>query len=227
MKDFDMDNTIENVGGEKKAALLTQLHNRTGIPQHEEPQIKERRRFFNIKTAAFGVVGIIAVSIAIVLPISLRKSAPAPHSQQRYTYNAADFDQGDLGLTVREYAEQIGKNILYLDWYDNADEYVTTKYFLPNEEDKIIYISEDIYNGETGDHVRFSFVDNNIDVDYLEEFKESCKLNYEYNNMIISWGCESTIVSRAYFEYNDYKYYVQLFEPMSDQAVLDIVKEMF
>ena len=225
MKDFDIDNAIESADSERKAELLVQLHTRIGNPQHSEQQIKSRKRFFNVKAAAFGVAGIFAVSLAIVLPMALNKNTPyeSPH---RYTYNASQFEYDDLGLTIKEYSAEIGKTFLYIDWYDYAEECITTKYFLSDDADNIIYIAEDIYNGETGDHVQLAFVDTNIDVDRLDDIKASCTKNYEYNNTIINWTYDSMSESRAFFEYDGYKYYLRLFDPMSEQAILDIVKEM-
>ena len=226
MKDFDIDNTIENANSEKKAELLTRLHGRTGIPQQEELQIQSRKGFSKVKAFAFGAVGLIAVSVAIVLPISLRNNTITPPSKPKYTYMVDEFNQDDLGITIKEYAETTGKNILYIDWYDIADDCITTKYFLPDDEDKIICISEDLYNGETGDHVCLFVTDIYTDIDILDNIRESSTAEYEYNNTIIKWAYSDMTESTAYFEYDGYKYYFQLFDAMSEQAILDIVKEM-
>ena len=223
MKDIDIDNTIENAGCEKKEQLRTQLHDRIGLTQQEERQIKSRRKV-SLKAVAFGIAGMCAVCLAIVLPISLYNNTTTP-SQEKFTYAAVDFLYSDLGLTLKEYSEQTGKNILYIDWYDIVDDCVTTKYFLPDKESDIIYIAEDLYNGETGDHVRLSVIDFNINVDRLNDIKDLCVQNYEYNDINIDW-VYNIDASRAYFEYNGYKYYVRLDYPMSEQAILDIVKDM-
>ncbi|MCH5165035.1 MAG: hypothetical protein J1G01_01370 [Clostridiales bacterium] len=226
MKDFDIDSTIEVADGDRKTRLLAQLHARTGIPEIQEHGVKSRKRFFGVKASAFGLVGICVVSLAIVLPISLRNET-APPSQERYTYTAAELSEKDLGMTIKEYAQKIGKDILYLDWYDVAEECNTTKYILPTEENNIIYVAEEITNGETGDNVQLCVVDINIDVDRFDYFKDNCLYEYEYNGVTINWSYDNIITSIAYFEYNDYKYYVQFAYPPSEQAILDIVKEMF
>ena len=224
MRDIDIDNIIENADCEKKEQLQAQLHTRIGLPQQEEWRSKSNRRVFNLKAVGFGIAGMLAVCLAIVLPISLRNNTPP--SQNRYTYTAADFSQGKLGMTIKEYSESSRKNILYLDWYDIADECESTKYFLPKEEENIIYISESICNGETGDRVWFAVVAVNISVDELDDFCDNYVLSYEHNNTKINWSY-SIDISKAYFEYKGYKYYVKLDYPMSEQAILDIVKEMF
>ena len=222
MKDIDIDNTIENAGCEKKEQLRAQLHTRIGVPQKER-QIKSRRKI-SLKALAFGIAGMCAVCLAIVLPISLYNNT-TPSSQDKFTYAAVDFLYDDLGLTIKEYSEQTGKNLLYIDWYDVADECVTTKYYLPDKEDDIIYIAEDLINGETGDCVWFAVVETNVFIDELETVRDICDMSYEYNNTQINWSYNINI-SRAYFVYQGYKYYFKLDYPTSEQAILDIVKDM-
>ena len=227
MKYYDIDKIIETVNREKKSELLAQLHDRTGIPRQEKIEVKKQKRFSNTRAVVFGVAGIIAVSVAIVVPVTLRNDPNLPNTDPKYTFIAADFEQGDLGSTIKGYAQECGESILYIDWYDNADECITTKYFLRKAADKIIYIEEDLYNGETGDHVRISVIDAKSSVDRLDTIKDTCVYDHEYNGTVISWGYDSSSLSIACFEYDCYKYYIQLFEPASEQAVLDIVKEMF
>ena len=225
MKDIDIDNTIENTGCEKKEQLRAQLHTRIGLPQQDEEQIKSTRRGFRLKAVALGIAAMCAVCLAIVLPISLRNNAPTL-SNNRYTYSVDDCLADNMGLTIKEYSEQTGKNILYIDWYDIAEECLTKKYFLPDKEDEIIYITEDLLNGETGDHVRLSIVSTNTSIDELDTFRDFCTLNYKFNGIIIYWVYNFDI-SRAYFEYSGYKYYLRLDYPMSEQSILDIVIDMF
>lgn len=224
MKDIDIDNTIENANSEKKEELRAQLHARLGLPQQEATQTTSRRRVFSLKAVALGIAAMCAVCLAIVLPITLRNNTPA-RQQVRFKYSFADFTNADLGLTIKEYSAQTGKNILYLDWYDNINDCVTKKYFLPNKQNDIIFVSEDLYDGEMGDRVHFDVVGKNIYIDELEIAREACSNNYKYNNTNIHWA-HSDSASRAYFEYKGYKYYVRLDDPMSEQAILDIVKEM-
>ncbi|MCH5162639.1 MAG: hypothetical protein J1G38_04035 [Clostridiales bacterium] len=225
MKDIDIDNIIESVNSEKKEEMRAQLHARLGMSQNEEPRKKDRKRFFSPKVISFGIAGLCAVCLAIVLPISLHKSASSP-SSAKYTYNASDFSDADLGFTIKDYAEQTGKNILYIDWYDIADDYMTTKYFLPNKVNDIIYLSEELYNGETGDHVCLSVVNTNTNVDTLDSIEKACNFHYTYNDTNIGWSY-SLSLSTAYFEYDAYKYYILLYDPITEQSILDIVKSMF
>ncbi|MCH5158944.1 MAG: hypothetical protein J1F33_07100 [Clostridiales bacterium] len=222
MKDKDIDNAIENVNSEKKEAMRAQLYARVGIEDRREQQTKSSPRFLNIKTLVFGLTGILAVCLAIVLPIALLdKTTPPP--QEGFTYTDAVISKDDLGLTIKEYAEQNEADILYIDWYDIAETCVTTKHFLPDDEDKIIYISEELYNGETGENVWLAVTDKNINVDILDHIEQMKGSYYEYNNIKIKWSYEFMSIARAYFEFKDYKYYVQLFYPLAEQDILDIV----
>lgn len=223
MKYNKIDDAIESVNNEKKTEMRAQLHARLGIQVCDEKPIKRRRRFFDYKAIAFGSIGLCAVCLAIILPIAFRDTAP--NKQDRYKYTSSELSHSDLGYNVKEYAELLGKNLLYVDWYDIADDCITSKYFLPNDENNIIYISEDLCNGETGDHVRMLIIENSIDIDAFEFIKESCGLTFEYNNILIKWSYD-TAASQAYFEYDGYEYIMRLFEPTEREAILDIVKDM-
>ena len=226
MRDIDIDNTIENADCEKKEQLRAQLHTRIGLPQQEERHTKSKRRVLSLKTVSLGLAAMCVVCLAIVLPISLREDTEPEPLPRKYTYSTVDLCDADLGLTIKEYSEKIGKNILYIDWYDIAEECVTTKYFLQENENDIIYIAEDLLNGETGDHAHIDVVENNISIDDLDYLSKGCVMAYEYKNININWAY-SLLTAIAYFEYDGYKYYVRLDNPMSEEAILDIVKEMF
>lgn len=223
MKDNKIDDAIESVNNEKKAEMRAQLHARLGIQICDEKPIKRRRRFFDYKAIAFGSVGLCAVCLAIILPIAFRDTAP--NNQDRYKYTSSELSYVDLGYTVKEYAGQFGENLLYVDWYDIADDCITSKYFLSNDEDNLIYISEDLYNGETGDHISTAIIDTNIYIDTFEAMELTCGNKYECNSTEIFWAY-NPFVAHAYFKYDGYKYYLQLFEPTEREAILDIAKDM-
>lgn len=222
MNDNKIDNAIESVNGERKEEMRTRLHRDLDLSQAEEPQAK-RKRFLNVKTFALGFLGICAVCLAIVLPISLR-SAPQEQPEDRYR-SSAELTSSVLGCTIKEYGEQTGKSILYVDWYDVSD-CVSKKYYLPEDEDDIVYLYENYFNDETGDVVKLSVVDLHTHVDTIEASVLYLDQQYEYNNVNIKWSGTSAC-SRAFFQYGEYRYYVELEYPTSEDAVLDIVKNMF
>ncbi|MDE7164413.1 MAG: hypothetical protein K2O04_03215 [Clostridiales bacterium] len=224
MKDKRIDNAIESINSDRKKEMRAQLHSRVDIPQQEQAQTKSMRRVFNAKTVVFGALGICAVCLAIILPITLSGTTSQP-SGGRYNYVASELLHDDLGCTLKEYVEQTDKNILYIDWYDVADDCLTEKYFLPDNENNIIYIREDLYHGETGDHVALAVIARDNSVDWLDSNREGLVQNYVCNNTRVYWGYEVSL-ARAYFEYNGYNYNILLYEPMTEDAILDIVKEM-
>lgn len=222
MNDNKIDNAIESVNGERKEEMRARLHRDLDLSQAEEPQAK-RKRFLNVKTFALGFLGICAVCLAIVLPISLR-SAPQEQPEDRYR-SSAELTFSDLGCTIKEYGEQTGKSILYIDWYD-VSEYVSKKYYLPEDENDIVYLCEQMVHLDLGYEVTLSVTDVHTHVDALDLNAGSLDREYEYKNVNIKWGIASDSTS-AFFEKDGYKYYVELEYPTSEDAVLDIVKNMF
>lgn len=223
MKEYKIDNAIEGVNRERKEELRVQLRLDLDLSQTEEPQVKSRR-FINVKTFALGFAGICAVCLAIVLPISLR-TVPQEQSPERFS-STTQLTYSDLGCTLKEYGEQTGKNLLYVDWYDVAGELVTEKYYLPENKDRTIYLSEYIYNEETGDQLLFRITDMYTHVDYLDAFRNVCLNDYEYNNVKMKLGADSG-ETRAFFEYDGYNYYVSLQYPTSADDIFYVIEKIF
>ncbi len=223
MRGRRVDDAIESVNTERKENMRERLHRDLDLPL-EEAQTTSRRKFFNIKSLVFGATGIIAVCLAIVLPLSLKQPQSQP-PKDRYS-STSELSHKDLGYTLKEYGELIGKNILYLDWYDVADDIYTEKNFKPEDENDILYIDEDLYYEETGDHVQILVTDVNTHVDLLDHIQEICIYDYEYNGTKILWSNDLMTQSNAFFEYDGYKYYVRVFQALTEETILDTVKEI-
>ena len=73
--------------------------------------------------------------------------------------------------------------------------------------------------------INLSFCDISTNVDILEEYKNNCDNEAIINNKKIFWRY-GNIASKAYFEYNGYKYYLEMAYPSSENAILEIVEAM-
>ena len=106
-------------------------------------------------------------------------------------------------------------------------------HFMPQEELKSRYCTQEEYssrpieiiNGETGDIIKLFITDNYTDIDILQNFKEISVKQIKIKNIQINYG-NSFTNAYAYFEFNKNRYYIDLFEPMTETAILDIVEEL-
>ena len=97
-------------------------------------------------------------------------------------------------------------------------------YYLNDTGEEICYY-EEILNGETGDFVKIYITDNRTDIDVLERIKEVCINSKEISEQIIKYN-SLLMKACAFFEYQGYRYYLELSQPMTETAILDIVEEL-
>lgn len=169
--------------------------------------------------------GTIAASFVLVLGITLFSVFYfLPHEPISRYCTQADYTIEKINETIKEHSVKEQKNWIFLDWYDIAESCENRLYYLNNSGEEICF-SEDIINGETGEFIKIFITDNYTDLDVLENIKESCiKLKF-IDNYQIKWG-SNNLYSYALFVYNNYRYYLELEDPMTETAILDIVEEL-
>ena len=215
---------IEEKNPEGKAALRERVMERLNLPtEAEQPQKKPTfsyKRFYRIFAGVSAAVA--AVCLAIVLPIVLNRGTAVP--TERYCH-AADCIETPIDYSIKEYSEHNNLSLLYIDWYDTADELETLLFVNNNDDNDVIYLKETIVNGETGSIATLYITELHTKVDIFEDVENSCE-NFEYISSVkVSWGYED-IKGTAYFEYSGRSYVIELRYPMAEDSVLDLVESM-
>ena len=148
-----------------------------------------------------------------------------PQEELKSRYCTQDeYSSQPIEETIKKHAEFNQKNWLYLDWYDFAESVINVTYYLNSTGEEICFY-EEIINGETGDQVKIFITDNYTDLDVLQNYKEVCYNNEIVKGTIVQYG-NSVSFANAYFEYSKNRYYVELKQPMTETAILDIVEEL-
>lgn len=217
---------IEEKNSKRKAALENRIKNQLNIVDEtntdkaeymcKKPFYKTYRFFAGVSSA------LAAICLAIVLPIALGKGEQAP---SLFYCNADDCVEIQIEYSIKEYGQKNNKAYLYIDWYDIAEE-VQTKLFVNAEKtDELIYVQELLVDGETGSIAVLYVTDLFTRVDILDELWIGCVAKIEINEISVYWG-SNNIVSKAYFEYGNYRYFIELNYPLSDDYILKLIEEM-
>lgn len=220
MKERDVHNLIERQDEEGKKALYTRICDGLGLETKVKPVPRSKRAL--LWRVLVPALSFCIICLAIILPIALKNRVdPNPN---RYCLSADCVDVV-LDMNVKEYADQNGKSMLYIDWYDIAEDVTTISFVNKDDSNDIIYIDERILNGETGDVVRLSIFDKHT---YLDSFDNLTNENYNesiYKEATIKWheGFQSAI-GLIYF--GDYRYYVQISQPSEAVDIVEILKGM-
>ncbi|MCH5148782.1 MAG: hypothetical protein J1G05_05415 [Clostridiales bacterium] len=217
---------IEAKNPERKTALDNRIKNQLNISDEtnngktavsfRKPFYKTYRFFAGISTA------LAAVCLAIILPVILNNGTQTP--VERYCY-ANDCLEIRIDYTLKEYAERNNVSYLYIDWYDIADELQTILYVSADDHNDLIYMREALVNGDTGCNVILSITDLYTNVDILNSIRAECNNINNINGISIHWNYQN-IVSKGYFVYGNYRYYIELVYPLTDDSILEIIESM-
>lgn len=228
MKEKELHRRIEEQDPEIKRAIYEQLRedliaaHKEGVAAMEksqpQPQPRVRRRWL------FAVVPacICVVLLAVMLPLLLKDKDN--DSGVRYLYKN-EYTTEVVSYTVHDYAVEHNLSLLYLDWYAVAEPVETKVHINLHDTTDLVFLEEKIINGETGDVVILYVTEKMTRTEILEMFWTFCTYEKEVKNISVKWGGDS-LKSRAMFEYNGYRYYLELADPLTEDSIFEIIEEM-
>ena len=216
---------IESQNSERKQRHLEKLQTELGI-QTEIPQPKLRKRFFTRKLVAIcsSAAVTIVITLSLVLYFTVFHPNPTPTEKSRYC-TQEDYTVSKTTMTLKEYGEQEEKNLLYFDWYDSADEIVSSIYAL-NDTAEIIAFEEEIVNGNTGNIARLGVTDNHTEIEEFTPYKNNCKRQTKIDTVTVFWEYNRSD-GQMYWEYEGYKYYLTIMGPSTSDEAFALVAELF
>lgn len=171
-----------------------------------------------VRSKKFIVCACLAVCVAaILLAVLLRQGGEDDfrfYSQDDYAITATD-------VTIKEYAQQNGLDILYFDWYEQPAYYSDAVYTL-NGSDEVICYSERILDIAAGNFISLYVTQGNTQLDFLDFFTSLCPEEYAGSGGVeIMWG-GGIDGAYAWFECGGYKYYLRIYGTEgSAEVVLD------
>ena len=148
--------------------------------------------------------------------------AGTSNNSGRYFTNQS-YEIVDTSMNIQSYAQQIGKDLLYFDWYEETD-YFKNKVWQLNDTQEIICIQEEMVDINTGCIIYLFVVEADVS---LEAFSSDEKTDQksQINGLDIDWKIYND-KAIANFEYEDYSYYLRVLEPIDENHILDLVKEL-
>ena len=218
MTDKEIYQQIEEYSEEAKASY-EKIHEQVEASIVKHAQAKKRRK--KLFVSILSVATVLIVTLAIVLPIVLQ---PQDEEIIRYSdENTLLYDELDNNL--KEYYARNNLSLLYLDWYEYAEELYTTRYYEEGKESITVYLRETMTDGNTGYHIEISVMKRNIVVDNLETKVEEYQFT-NIRNVQISYVITKTLAI-AKFEYQGYKYYLEIKDSVTLDFLTETIKSMF
>ncbi len=216
-KDDKIHQWIEAQNPEKKAASLAALKKSLGIPE----QAPKKPRFVWRKLAP------VFVSVALVLGIgvfALIKFLPAKEENKSRYCTLTEYSSAETQLTLKEYGEQIGENILYFNWYDNATPF--NLIYTLNETEEYIGFKEELTSTLTGTNTVLYVTDIYTELQELDFFKTTCTKESVVESVKVCWEFNPFSGGNMYWEYEGFRYYLTAIGPTTSDEALELVAEL-
>ena len=217
MKDEEIYQQIEEYS-EEASAFYERSHEQveTSIVKHAQTK-KRRKKLF---TGILSVATVIIVTLAVVLSIVIQ-----PQEREIRYNNLDELVQEALDCNLKEYCLTHNQKLLYLDWYEYAEDLETSRYYEEGKESETVYLYETYTDGNTGYSVEISIMKRNIVVESLDDrFEEYQTTNINNCQIVYNLG---RVRSLAKFEYKGYKYYLQINDTISLDFLVETIESMF
>ncbi len=220
MKEKDIHNLIEQQEPEKKQAAFKRIQERLNIAEVPAVQTAKPKKSVKKRAFAWSAVMAVALCLAIVLPITLTGT---PDVKDRYCV-AGDYETYPTEFNIEQYASNINQKILFVDWYDIAEECLTDLYVNVNDHDDMIYLREKLVSGETGEIVDLYITDKRTKVDILSRW-DSCTTvkQLEDTEVLLDVTFQALF---ATFKYGDFVYYLEFINVENESRALEIIASM-
>ena len=178
------------------------------------------------------VISIVAPSLAAVCfgifaiaywkpfaPIT-QNSTSSEEEKDRYC-DGSQYTIVPVSKTVKEYSAEIGKDLLYFDWYDQTD-YLENFAYQLNDTQEIICYKEIQTDINTGCLVTLYITDSHTKLDFLSPY-EVFENTASVKNVTVDWRINRSM-AYSYFQYNGFKYYLELRDPIDESHILTVTE---
>ena len=218
MTDEELYHQIEEYR-EESQAVYERIHEQVETSIVKHAQAKKRRK--KLLTGIASVVAVVIVVLAIVLPIALQPQDEAIRYADANTLIPAELD-----CNLKEYYSINKLSLLYLDWYENAEDMSTMRYYEEGKESDTVYLAETITDGNSGYTVQLTVMKRNIVIDSFDgKFDNNQTTNIGDTQIyyVLQRDC-----GLAKFEHDGYKYYLEFNEDeLTLEFLVETIKSMF
>lgn len=217
---------IEQQNRKEKDAVWARLQQKEAEREQEKPvSALPKARSFSwrkwVPIVASSLVAVVIGAFATWEFLSLKNNGNEDN-KGRY-FNSQSYEIVDTQLTIKDYSLEMGKSLLYFDWYEETD-FCKDKVWQLKDTQEIICFEEEIIDINTGCLVNMFVIQADIEIENLS-FVEDTDKKSELQGVEVDWRYTKF---RAYatFEYEDYAYYVRVEEPMDENHILALVEEL-
>lgn len=217
MKDIDVHRLIEQQEPEAKERMWQRIKAELNLPDAPQPAPVVAKPKQWKKWTAIAAALVCVITLSIVLPLTLGGEKVRFYDSKQYTTESLEQNLGD-------YFSSNNKKLLYVDWYGSAEEIKTRYGHINGNANDVVFYSETIINGETGETLTVYITDNKTRVDILDNYYVDTQ-EFNVNNISVQYK-SNRLISRAMFEYNSNNYYLEIDIEDAQERLTEIIENM-
>ncbi|MCH5151700.1 MAG: hypothetical protein J1F65_03475 [Clostridiales bacterium] len=186
----------------------------------KQAQLRKKRKQLSIRLSSIAVALVLVISLSVVLPIVLQ-----PSDDTILRYNDMNIQSEVVDYTLKDYIQSLGDHVLYLDWYETADDCITTRYYDVENTKTTVFMQEKIFNEGYTVEISVLKKDDKIIVETLETDwgePKSIKINdveVLYKSYIDKCNTK--------FVYEGYTYYLYFLDTADMDFITATIESMF
>lgn len=213
---------IEQQNQEEKDAVWAKIQQKEAESKGEVPSAPPSPRAFSwrkwLPTAAVSLAVLVVGGVATWGFLSLQNG----ENGGRY-FTSQSYEKVNTQTNLKGYAQAIGKDLLYFDWYEQTD-YVKNQAWQVKDTQEIICFQEEIIDINTGCLLYFFVMEADTTIEDFSLGEEDEQIS-QVKGVEIAWDY-SRFNAHASFVYEDYRYLLQVEEPIDEGYILDLVEDL-
>ena len=214
---------IEQQNREEKDAVWAKIQQQEGEKEEPTPALPKARSFFWRKWMSIAASSLAAVVIGVFSTWGFLSLKGGSNDNKGRYFTGQSYETVKVQYTLKEYAQEIEKELLYFDWYAETEDLKNYAWQLKDTQE-IICFEEEIIDINTGCMVYLFVIQADIEIEDFS-FDEETERISEINGVEIDWRY-SRFNAYANFEYENYRYYLRVDEPIDENYILDLIETL-
>ncbi len=213
---------IEEQAKDKKEEKWRAMSSNLELIQNNETMNNSKNTKVLIRLPSKAIICFIALFILFLVVVTIISIYLKSNKNIKVRYCTSDeYAVSETDVSLKEYAESINKTLLFFDWYEETI-LLTEEMTKLNDTGEIICFAETMMDMNTGYMVTLRVTDGWTDIDALESIKDLCYNQSLEQGIKVEWG-GGLSKSCAIFEYEDYKYYLEVSRTDDMELALEYV----
>ena len=179
------------------------------------------KKWAAVAASSLAVIFLGVFAMVKYFPFELNIDSSSGQGDRYFT--AISYETVETQKSLKEYAQENGKDWLYFDWYAETDHLKDNVWQLKDTQE-VICFQEEIVDINTGCMVQIFVIEATTRLESFSLYEITDSIS-EVKGVTVNWRIQEDKAT-VNFVYEDYRYYLRIQDPMDGNYVLSLVEEL-